>query len=117
MRQANKSASESDAEILRRFRDLFGLTLEDVEHPFGLSRETWERVERGEVVPKRGVPVVVGQIRLLMQMIDETVPEGEVREWTTRPLGRDGKSPRDLVVTLGGMNLVKRYLSGELMGW
>jgi len=25
---------ESDAELLRRFRNVFGLTLSDVEHPF-----------------------------------------------------------------------------------
>jgi uncharacterized protein (DUF2384 family) len=94
-----------------------GLTLGDVEHRFGLSRDTWERIERGEVVPKRGVPVVTREIRSLMEIIDETIPEDDVHEWAVRPLGRDDKSPRDLVVTFGGVNLVKRHLSGESMGW
>jgi hypothetical protein len=96
---------------------VFGLTLSDVEHPCGLSRDTWERIERGEVVPKRGVPLVIRGIRSLMEMIDETISEGDVHEWAIRPLGREDKSPRDLVVTFGGVNLVKRHLSGESMGW
>ena len=89
---------ESGAELLRRFRNVFGLTLSDVEHPFGLSRVTWERIERGEVVLKRGVPVVIREIRSLMEMIGETIPEDDVHKWAVRPLGRDDKSPRDLVV-------------------
>ena len=104
---------ESDAELLRRFRNVFGLTLSDVEHPFGLSRVTWERIERGEVVLKRGVPVVIREIRSLMEMIGETIPEDDVHKWAVRPLGRDDKSPRDLVVTFGGVNIVKRHLSGN----
>jgi hypothetical protein len=88
----NRRRPESDAELLPRFRDVFGL-LGDVEHPFGLSRDTWERIERGEVVPKRGVPMVVGEIRSLMEIIDETIPEDDVHDWAVRPLGRDDKSP------------------------
>jgi hypothetical protein len=72
---------------------VFGLTLSNVEHPFGLSRHTWEQIEGGEVVPKRGVPVVVREIRSLMEMIDGTIPEGDFHEWAVRPLGREDNLP------------------------
>jgi hypothetical protein len=52
-----------------------------------------------------------------MEMIDGTIPEHDVHEWAVRSLSGDDKSPRDLVVTFGGVNLVKRHLSGESMGW
>lgn len=84
---ARKLDDMTDAEISRRFRALFDLTRDEVDPPWGLSRDTWERIERGETVPKLGVPVVVDEIRRLMQMIDEIVPEAARRAWAVSAVG------------------------------
>src|SRR3989442_299524 len=96
MVRALTAEPQADADLLRDFRDLFRLTLDEVPGT-GISRRTWARIEAGE--ERDYAPTVqakVRQIRTFMQLLGE-MPYGPVRRWVTRPLRGVGKSPRTLV--------------------
>ena len=98
MVRALTAEPQADADLLRDFRDLFRLPLDEVAGT-GISRRTWARIEAGE--GRDYAPTVqakVRQIRTFMQLLGE-MPYGPVRRWVTRPLRGVGKSPRTLVRT------------------
>lgn len=47
MARALTAEPQTDAELLRDFRDLFRLTLDEVDRT-GISRRTWARIESGD---------------------------------------------------------------------
>jgi hypothetical protein len=103
----------TDARVLRDFRDLFGLTLDDVEVQ-GISRATWARIEQGlEISHRPGVARRIAVIRSLMEEVGK-MSYRDAREWATRPLRGRGKSPSDLVKSsLLGLNTVRRHLAAQ----
>jgi hypothetical protein len=103
----------TDAQLLSDFRDLFRLTLDEVEAT-GISRSTWARIEQGlETSHRPGVEKRLHVIRLLMQQIGQ-MPYRDAREWAVQPLPRRTKSPRDLVTSsLFGLNTLLRHLAAQ----
>lgn len=103
----------TDAQVLRDLRDLFGLTLDDVEVQ-GISRATWARIEQGlETAHRPGVAKRIEVIRGLMDEVGK-MPYRVAREWATRPLRGRGKSPRELVrSSLFGLNTIRRHLAAQ----
>jgi hypothetical protein len=97
----------TDAQLLRDFRDLFRISLEEVDR-LGISRRTWTRIEAAEErAHTRGVEQKIAQIRDLMALVG-TMPYSQARAWAVAPLpGRRGKSPRSLILSgllgLGGL--------------
>jgi hypothetical protein len=104
---------QADADLLRDFRDLFRLTLDEVDAT-GISRSTWARIEQeSETSHRPGVAKRIEVIRRLMEQVGQ-MPYREARAWAIRPLPRRGKSPRDLISTsLFGINEVLRYLASR----
>lgn len=104
---------QTDAELLRNFRDLFRLTLDEVEAT-GISRSTWARIEQGLESEHRPGPVKrVQQIRRLMAVIGR-MPYLEARAWAVRSINRRGKTPRDLIMSgLFGINEIFRHLAAS----
>lgn len=104
---------QADAELLRSFRDLFRLTLDEVEVT-RISRSTWARIEQGlETEHRPGVAKRVQQIRRLMAVIGR-MPYLEARAWAVQPMNRRGKTPRDLVTSgLFGINELFRHLAAR----
>jgi|SRR5579864_146625 len=103
----------TDARVLRDFRDLFGLTLDDVEAQ-GISRATWARIEQGlEISHRPGVAKRIAVIRALMEQVG-TMTYREAREWAGRPLRGRGKSPSDFVKSsFLGLNTIRRHLASQ----
>lgn len=103
----------TDAQVLRDFRDLFALTLEDVEAQ-GISRATWARIEQGlEVGHRPGVAKRIETIRALMEQVGK-MSYREARGWANRPLRGRGKSPSDLVKSsIFGLNTIRRHLAAQ----
>ncbi len=104
---------QTDAALLRDFRDLFRLTLSEVE-AMGISRSTWARIEQGSKTSRRrGVAKRVEAIRRLMERLGR-MPYRDARTWAIHPLPHRAKSPRDLV-TAGpyGVNEVLRHVAGQ----
>lgn len=97
-----------DAQVLRLFRDLFSITLDETERS-GISRSTWVRIESGEERTHR--PAVQRQlelIRALMEMVGH-LPYLEARAWVDRPLRGVNRTPRQLVLSPTGLGyLVSR---------
>jgi len=97
----------TDAQLLRDFRDLFRISLDEVER-LGISRRTWTRIEaREEHTHTAGVDKKIAQIRDLMGLVGKT-PYSRARAWALEPLpGRRGKTPRTLILSgllgLGGL--------------
>lgn len=100
-----------DAQVLRLFRDLFGITLDEIERS-GISRSTWVRIESGEERTHR--PAVrrrLELIRALMEMVGH-LPYLEARAWVDRPLRGVNRTPRQLVLSPTGLGyLVSRLRS------
>lgn len=113
MARAFTASSQTDEELLRDFRDLFRLTLDEVDRT-GISRRTWARIESGDEREHRpGVQAKVQQIRILMQLLSE-LPYGQVRQWAGRPLRGIGKAPRSLIRTSSlGLNALIRHLVAQ----
>jgi hypothetical protein len=104
--------ASTDAAVLRDFRDLFRLTLDEVEAT-GLSRSTWARIEASETADRR--PGVVKRLRVFRTLLEYVgrMPYSEARAWAIRPLPHRRKTPRDVILSgLGGCN----YLIAELVG-
>ncbi len=104
---------QTDADLLRDFRDLFRLTLDEVDAT-GISRSTWARIEQGlETSHRPGVAKRIEVIRRLMEQVGR-IPYREARVWAIQPLPRRGKSPRDLIAaSLFGINEVLRHLASQ----
>jgi hypothetical protein len=104
---------QTDADLLRDFRDLFRLTLDEVD-PTGISRSTWARIEQGvETSHRPGVAKRIEVIRRLMERVGQ-MPYREARTWAVQPLPRSRKSPRDLITAgLFGINEVLRHLASQ----
>lgn len=102
----------TDAAVLRDFRDLFRLTLDEVEAT-GLSRSTWARIEAGDTADRRpGVVKRLAVFRTLLTYVGR-MSYTEARAWAVRPLPHRKKTPRDIILSgLGGSN----YLIHELVG-
>lgn len=102
----------TDAAVLQDFRDLFRLTLDEVEAT-GLSRSTWGRIEAGEPGDRRpGVVKRLAVFRTLLECVGQ-MSYPEARAWAVRPLPHRKKTPRDIVLSgVGGSN----YLIAELVG-
>lgn len=113
MARALSAEPRTDADLLRDFRDLFRLTLDEVDRT-GISRRTWARIESGEEREHRpGVQAKVHQIRTLMQLLSE-MPYGQVRQWAGHSLRGVGRSPRSLVRTSTlGLNTLIRHLVAQ----
>lgn len=113
MVRALTAEPQADAELLRDFRDLFRLTLDEVPST-GISRRTWARIESGEgrdYAP--AVQAKLRQIRTFMQLLGE-IPYAQVQRWVTRPLRGVGKSPRTLVRTSTlALNTLIRHLVAQ----
>ena len=100
----------TDADLLKDFRDLFQLTLDDVAST-GISRATWARIENGEAQQhSRGVQQRLQRLRDLMRLVGR-MPYTEARAWATHPLrGVPERSPRDLARTVLGLSYLVRHL-------
>ena len=103
----------ADAAVLRVFRDLFRLTLGEVEVT-GISRSTWARIEQGSKTSRRrGVARRVEAIRRLMERVGR-MPYRDARTWAIHPLPHRGKSPRDLIMTSPfGINEILRHVASQ----
>ena len=102
----------ADAALLRDFRDLFRLTLGEVE-AMGISRSTWARIEQGIQTRRPGVAKRIEVIRRLMERVGQ-MPYREARTWAIHPLQHRGKSPRDLITANPyGINEVLRHVAGQ----
>jgi transcriptional regulator with XRE-family HTH domain len=104
---------QAGAVLFRDFRDLFRLTLGEVE-AVGISRSTWARIERGRKASRRrGVARRVEAIRRLMECLGR-MPYRAARAWALHPLTDRGKSPRDLIMTNShGINEILRHVAGQ----
>lgn len=102
----------TDAAVLRDFRDLFRLTLEEVEAT-GLSRSTWARIEAGDESDRReGVQKRLRVFRNLLSLVGK-MSYTEARAWAVRPLPHRKKTPRDIILSgISGSN----YLIAALVG-
>jgi len=100
-----------DAQVLRLFRDLFGITLDEIPRS-GISRSTWVRIESGEErTHRRGVQRQLELIRALMEMVGH-LPYLEACAWVDRPLRGVNRTPRQLVLSPTGLGyLVSRLRS------
>ncbi len=110
---AMETRVQTDADLLRDFRDLFRLTLDEVDAT-GISRSTWARTEQGiETSHRPGVAKRIEVIRRLMERVGQ-MPYREARAWAIQPFPRRGKSPRDLIMAgLFGINEVLRHLASQ----
>lgn len=98
-----------DAQVLRLFRDLFGITLDEVDRT-GISRSTWVRIEsREERTHRLGVQRQLELIRNLMEMAGQR-PYVEARGWVERPLRGINRSPRRLVLSPTGLGYLVSHL-------
>ncbi len=112
MRAAPKPPVEvelSDAELLRSVRDLFQLTLDDVETT-GISRRTWARIEAGE--EREHTPGVQKRLAVLRDIMRTAGrwPYAYARRWAVTPLRGGGKAPRVLIKTVVGMGYLRLLL-------
>lgn len=100
-----------DAQVLRLFRDLFGITLDEIDRT-GISRSTWVRIESGEERTHRpGVQQRLESIRAIMEMVGH-LPYFEARTWVDRPLRGINRTPRQLALSPTGLGyLVSRLRS------
>jgi hypothetical protein len=103
----------TDAQLLQDFRDLFRLTLDEVEGT-GISRSTCARIEQGiETTHRPGVEKRLVVIRRLMDEIGR-MPYREARAWAVRPLPRKKETPRDIVAaSVFGLNTALQYLAAR----
>jgi len=100
-----------DQALVRRFRNLFDLTYEQLASLTAISVSTWERVERGDTDrtrATRGVRNALEVIDEIMRYLDR-VPYGTLQAWTATPRGRRG-SPVDLVHRPGGITQLLQQL-------
>jgi len=102
----------TDAAVLQDFRDLFRLTLDQVEAT-GVSRSTWGRIEAGAPGDRRpGVIKRLAVFRTLLEYVGQ-MSYPEARAWAVRPLPHRKRTPRDVILSgVGGSN----YLIAELVG-
>ncbi|MGQ0568842.1 MAG: hypothetical protein ACT4P5_04810 [Armatimonadota bacterium] len=100
-----------DAQVLRLFRDLFAITLDQVDGT-GISRSTWVRIESGEEHTHRpGVQQRLDLIRALMEIVGQR-PYIEARTWVDRALRGVNRTPRQLALSPTGLGyLVSRLRS------
>jgi len=106
--------SYTDAAILGDVRDLFRLTLDEVEAT-GLSRSTWARIESGDSADRR--PGVVKRLAVFRTLLEHVgrMSYPEARAWALRPLPHRRKTPRDIMLSgPGGSNYLIRELVGQL---
>jgi len=102
----------TDAAVLRDFRDLFRLTLDEVEAT-GLSRSTWARIEAGDTADRR--PGVVKRLAVFRTLLEYAgrMSYTEARAWAVRRLSHRKKTPRHIILSgPDGSN----YLITELVG-